>query len=293
MLRFVRIRHIIPFFVTCAVLYCVQMGPYIEIVILDNFVVTACIAGLAYASLGMRVHKRRTALVALAGTLISVFYPFWTLPTPLLIAAKLAVGLGLGVALFMRLGRTPTGVALFFLHTAVIGGICIFVQFIISGDIGDALTGAPSLPYCLPAGIATLTFFVCRHALRAARIRRVEAAYKSPAAVTIGGRTAELRGFLDTGNGLYDERTELPIVVIKLTSLYKAFDRNILRGRVKGYVAANTIAGTSGLFLVRPDKFILYSGNKTNKYNDVMLGVSETGFARKEDMLLHPSVIGG
>ena len=30
-----------------------------------------------------------------------------------------------------------------------------------------------------------------------------------------------------------------------------------------------------------------------NTYSDVMLGVCERGFARAEDMLLHPSIIGG
>ena len=78
------------------------MKVYIEFVIIDNLVLTSSIAGLSYAACGKRVHKRRTAAAAAIGTVISVFYPFWDLITPLLVAAKIAVGLLLGILLFAR-----------------------------------------------------------------------------------------------------------------------------------------------------------------------------------------------
>lgn len=270
------------------------MKVYIEFVIIDNLVLTASIAGLAYAAAGMRVHKRRTAVAAVVGTAISVFYPYWRLATPLLVVAKLTVGLLLGVILFARLQKPVLGVTLFFAQTAVVGGICIFINYLLTGDLGEALTGTPVLPYCVPAAIGAVTFFLGRYALRAAKRRRAEAPYKYDVEVSLGGKTVKMKGYLDTGNGLYDDKTALPIVVVKLSSLSRAFGRGETIARVEGCKVACSVGNAqTKLFLLRPEKFVLYSERKMNKYSDVMLGITETGFSRKEDMLLHPSVIGG
>lgn len=261
---------------------------------MDNLVLTASIAGLAYAAAGLRVHKRRTAIAAATGTLISVFYPFWQLATPLLIVAKVAVGIMLGLILFARLRKPALGVALFFGMTAVVGGICVFISYLATGDIGDALTGTPILPYCVPAAIGATVFFVGRWCVRAAKRRRVEAAYKYDVKVAFSGKCAALRGYLDSGNCLYDEKSGLPIVIVKLSSLEKFFERSEIISRISGCKIAQSVGNMkTKLFLIKPDEFILYSGEKMNKYNDVMLGVTETDFSRREDVLLHPSVIGG
>lgn len=270
------------------------MKVYIEFVIIDNLVLTSSIAGLSYAACGKRVHKRRTAAAAAIGTVISVFYPFWDLITPLLVAAKIAVGLLLGILLFARLDRAVLGVLMFFAQTAVVGGVCVFANYLVTGDMGAALTGVPVLPYCVPSAIGAALFFVFRAVFRAAGRRRTASAFVYSVAVTIGGRTARMRGYLDTGNGLYDEKTSLPVVVVKLSSLADAFGRRAVVGRICGCKTAEFVGGgKSKLFLIKPDKFLLYSGKKANKYSDVMLGVSERGFGRGEDMLLHPSLVGG
>lgn len=270
------------------------MKVYIEFVIIDNIVLTSSIAGLSYASVGMRVHKRRTAVAAAIGTVISVFYPFLTLATPLLIVAKLTVGVLLGIILFARLQKPVLGVVLFFVQTAVVGGLCIFVNYLITGDIGDALTGTPILPYCVPSAIGAALFFVARYAFRAAKRRRTEASFVYDVEVTVGGTTVVMKGYLDSGNFLYDEKTSLPVVIVKLSSLYRAFGRDKTIASIEGYKIAQSIGSIrTKLFLIKPDKFILYSEQKMNKHSDVMLGATETDFSRKEDMLLHPSVIGG
>ena len=270
------------------------MKVYIEFVIIDNLVLTASIAGLSYAAAGMRVHKRRTAAAAVVGTVISVFYPFWSLATPLLIVAKLTVGILLGVIMFARLQKPVLGVTLFFLQTAAVGGLCFFVNYLITGDIGEALTGTPVLPYCVPSAIGAAAFFIGRYAVRVAKRKRAEAAYKYDVGIVMNGITAIMKGYLDTGNCLFDEKTSLPIIVIKLSSLCKAFGRGETINKVAGYKIAQSVGKVeTKLFLIKPDKFILYSDGKMNKYSDVMLGITETGFSRKEDMLLHPSVIGG
>lgn len=269
------------------------MKVYIEIVMLDNLVMTSSIAGMSYASLGIRVHKFRTAMAAMLGTIISLTYPFWKMATPLMIIAKLAVGCILGLILFAGLEKPLLGIVVFFVQTALVGGICIFANYLITGDVGDALTGVPVLPYAVPSCIAALTFFFVRSIIRIAKRKRTDAGYKFDVEMSLGGKTARLKGYLDTGNSLYDDCTSLPIVVVKLSSLDSAFGHAAVIGSIVGYKRIETVSGHGKIFLIRPDNFRLYSGEIMNKYSDVMLGVTELGFSRKEDMLLHPSVVGG
>lgn len=270
------------------------MKVYIEFVIIDNLVLTASIAGLSYAVTGKRVHKRRTFIASVLGTALSVTYPFWLLPTPLLVIAKIAIGILLAIILFARLERPLLGIILFFVMTGAVGGLCLFVNFIAVGNIASALLGAPVLPYCVPSAIGAISFFTARTALRAAKRRRTHSAYVYDVFVTLGGKTVGMKGYLDSGNMLYDDAAGLPIVVAKLSSLERAFGRREIISLIGGHKRIDSVNGSAGkLFLVRPEKFLLYSGGKMNTYSDVMLGVCERGFARAEDMLLHPSIIGG
>ena len=99
-----------------------DMKVYIEFFVAENVVVTVLISGLAYRFLGMRPRKLRTALAAIAGTLASVFYPFWELPTPLMALAKLLVGVALSALLFTGVCNVPMGVLCFFASTALLAG---------------------------------------------------------------------------------------------------------------------------------------------------------------------------
>ena len=78
-----------------------------------------------------------------------------------------------------------------------------------------------------------------------------------------------------------------------MSSLDSAFGHATVIGSIVGYKRIKTVSGSGKIFLIKPDNFRLYSGDVMNKYSDVMLGVTELGFSRKEDMLLHPSIVGG
>ncbi len=263
------------------------MKVYIEIVILDNLVATSCIAALSYASLGIRVSVFRTALAAISGTIVSLSYPYWNMPIVLVIIARLAIGCALGVILFLGLEKTVVGVLVFLLQTCLVGGICYFAAGFFAG--GERAY----IPYALPSCVAALAFFGLRGIIRLTSAKRTQAGYKYDVAVTIRGRTAAMKGYLDTGNSLSDDVTRLPIVIVKLSSLDAAFGRSVVAGSITGCKRITTVGGRGKIFLIRPDEFRLYSTAVGNKHRDVMLGVAENGFARREDILLNPSVIGG
>ena len=161
----------------------------------------------------------------------------------------------------------------------------------VRGDLGLALSSPSGLPYFVPSAIAIAVYIPARVITAAARKMRAESAFICSASVTVGGVTARVRGYFDTGSGL--EENGVPIAVIKLVSFVRLFGADALiashgKKRVCGVGGVQT-----ELILVKPQEFLLYFDKKRNKHSDVILGVSVGGFRRNEDMLLPVSMLGG
>ena len=268
------------------------MSAYIEVVIMDNLILTSSIAVLSYVTCGQLVRKRRTLVASLLGTAISVTYPFWRLQTALLVIAKIAVGLILSAILFCGLEKPILSTLIFFANTALCGGVCIMLNYFITQDWAKTLALAPTLPYCIPSAIGVTLALCVKRVHGAVQKRRRKSAYTYGVSVTINGKSVAMTGYLDSGNFLFHGNS--PIVVIKLTALTRFFERNTIVERIIGIKTINGVGASSKLFLLKPERFILYSDKKKNKHNiDLTLGVSEADFDCSADMLLPPSLIGG
>ena len=267
------------------------MKVYIEFFVADNVIVTYLTASLAYAFVGLKTRRLRSAAVSVAGTLASVFYPFWIMPTPLIALSKVVIGIALSVVLFAGLRNIAFGTLCFFASTALLGGATLAAECMVRGDLGLALSSPSGLPYFVPSAIAIAVYIPARVITAAARKMRAESAFICSASVTVGGVTARVRGYFDTGSGL--EENGVPIAVIKLVSFVRLFGADALiashgKKRVCGVGGVQT-----ELILVKPQEFLLYFDRKRNKHSDVILGVSVGGFRRNEDMLLPVSMLGG
>ncbi len=267
------------------------MKIYIEFFVADNIVVTALTASLSYAFTGLRTRRMRAAAVAVAGTLAGVFYPFWIMPTPLIVLSKAALGIAFSVILFCGIRNPLFGALCFFASTALLGGVTLMAECLLWGDIGLALSSPSRLPYFVPSATSLLVYIPARFVIAAARKKRAESAFGCTALVTVDGCSARLRGYFDTGSGL--EEKGIPVVIIKLSSFVGSFGTGALTKRT----GVKTVCGVGGacsrLILIKPDGFLLYFDKIRNKYSDVMLGVSAAGFRREEDMLLPVSMLGG
>ncbi len=267
------------------------MKVYIEFFVIDNVVTTSLASCLSYNFIGIKIRRLRVLIVTVAGTLVSVFYPFWSLPTPLIVIAKLLIGMILSLILFAGIFNIAFGALSFFGATALLGGACIAADCFISGDLGLALSSPSRLPYCLPSAVSLVIYIPARCILSSARKRRAESSYGYDVYVTIGNRTVKMRGYLDTGNGL--EEDGIPIAVTKLNVFLNKFGADALEAAYAEKTVAGIGDAQARLILVKPDKFLLYLDKKRNKYSDVILGITASGFRRTEDMLLPVSVLGG
>lgn len=267
------------------------MKVYIEFFVIDNVVTTSLASCLSYSFTGIKTRKARVLTVTVAGTLVSVFYPFWSMPTPLIVTAKLLIGIILSLILFAGIFNIAFGALSFFGATALLGGACLAADCFIAGDLGLALSSPSQLPYCLPSAVSIMIYIPAKFIMSNARKRRAESSYGYDVYVTIGTKTVKMRGYLDTGNGL--EEDGIPIAVTKMNVFVDKFGIAVLD---EAY-AEKTVVGIGNskahLILVKPDKFLLYLDKKRNKYSDVILGITASGFRRSEDMLLPVSVLGG
>lgn len=278
------------------------MTVYIEAVILDNFCVTWLIAAASYRFLRMRQRRLRTLFASLAGTVVAALYPLINLSPPLLGILKLAFGCVLGAILFARCGYLR-GTAVFVVITFMYGGLIFALGLIRFGNVGDAL----SLPLgTVPPGIvlggaALLTALIYRLTRIVHRAQDAGGLVFRAEAELLGGRV-ELRGFMDTGNRLYDPVSGLPIVVLPAAVFVPLLtDEQVAAlgcGRaaaIKGarYYECRGISGKGKLLLVQPDTFRFYFEDKANILYDVMLGISfsPVRIADGCTAILHPALL--
>ena len=278
------------------------MKVYIEVVILDNLLMTAAISEMSYYVCGVRGGHFRVAAVSVLGTTVSVLYPFFPFPAWLIIITKIAVGIGLSAVLFFKKSNLVRGTLNFFLMTALAGGLCVLINYLLIGNLTVSLVSAPVMPYCACAAIVILLALAGKIMWNAAKKKRLRAPYLCGVALTVFGKSFKLKGFIDSGNTLFDNDSGFPVIVVKLRSIESKLDSKILllllsgkAGSIDGvhYISANSLGGEERLPVVRPEKIELYSAGKLNTNNNVMLGVSVRDFGGDADILLSPAIIGG
>jgi hypothetical protein len=103
-------------------------------------------------------------------------------------------------------------------------------------------------------------------------------------------KTIKINAFLDSGNGLKDPETGIPIVIINLRAFVKLFGvdaKSVMKGKLTDhadgrYVECNTIAGGHKIFVFEP-KSITVEGRSVT----ALVGLSLNNFGAEFDCLLN------
>lgn len=193
---------------------------YIEIFILDNFLMDLLILRLAAALLEVRPPLFRQTGAALISALIAALaaYRFPALLSPLLRAPQLALlALGLPVK-NLRGFLKALGITL--LSTLTAGGCVIAAAFIAGGGTEGAF-GSGGIPLgAALSGAAAASFLPL--AARRMLIKRIPKALAARLVVIHGGMTYTFAAMTDTGNRLREPSSGLPVAVVRSAALYKA-----------------------------------------------------------------------
>ena len=270
-------------------------GMYIEFVIADNFLLTF-LAGAAAARLCHKhVNIFRLLTASAIGTVVAVFYPFFTVHVVLQIVIKVALGITLCVIMYVKTPRFITSSLLFFGCTFTFGGACYALWYAVGGT-GAAAKYLGECPLFLTLGVGAVVSLGVEYVVKRLRLARAAAPYVYRTDVEIFKQVLSFDAFLDTGNCVFDDRTGLPVVITdlglftyKLDAMSSAeFIKRVDRFRKRRIVTA---AGEADIFILRPDRITVYSDKRKHKINAV-LGLAVKGFAsRGHEMLLNGSAL--
>ena len=281
------------------------MEVYVESVIIDNFVIDGLIGILTLKTLRFKTNHLRIALSAAVGTAFALVMPFVRLNAVILLLIKTAAAflLVLLLAPYKKFPRFLLAYLTYFGYTFLLGGACIGIIYLMTGDINSALSLNYQSPVCIGLILflgAAAVFGVSRAAVYINRKRAVLSFYRVFSAEINGKSTGKLNGFVDSGNSLYADN--LPVVVIKASAIKAVFtpetlERYLLTGSLKEFPCGrlmefSTLSDSKQKIPVfRPDKLVIYSGGRENIIYDVMIGITFSDFSRHDaDALLHPAI---
>ena len=107
--------------------------------------------------------------------------------------------------------------------------------------------------------------------------------------ISLMSNVIKARGFVDTGNGLYDR--DSPVIVCGKKFFKKLVGNNVVKLKLKK-IKISTVLKNGESFAVKLDYIKIYIIDKPNIYNNVTLAVVSKGIGEGYDVILHPALLG-
>lgn len=282
------------------------METYIELVIINNFVLTAIIGAASYRFLCIKNSNIRLFLASAVGTVLALVFPLIKLHAVIITLLKIAMGLLLSVILFAKKCRFFKGFFSFMVITFMFGGLQFCIGMMIFGNVADALSKpATNIPIGIIVGGSALLYIFIKKLFITYRRLSDESHNIIDFSVELAGKKINAKGFLDTGNRLYDNQTGLPVVVLNIKTLLPYLSDGELTLMLSGnseklfknahYISFSSLNNTGDrILVVQPDRFQVYFDKSKNILYDVMIGLSFSklsGGTTEYDALLPPCII--
>ncbi len=274
--------------------YNMAMAVYIEYAIIDNLVINYLLIKTATRSALIKTNFLRLFLSAVVGTAVAVILPLFSLENKYLILIKLTLCL-LMVLLagkYLTIKKYLFTCLLFILFTALCGGFIIALFNLAMIDYESYFIS--SYDSLMPIGITIFLIYLVSKSISTIVTKLLKERNMRPflreCVIVIDKKKFIVKGFIDSGNGLYDSRSGLPIIVCS-NSLFEKIKSQNLKKSLHG-LTFDTVSGSSTMTLYVIDKLLIYNGIKVNIFNNVLLGVSPFGFnSSNYDLLLHPTLL--
>lgn len=258
------------------------MTVYVEYVFIDNFVIDLLLFKTTFKITGKDVSRVRLILCALLGAAFALFYPLITENIFIITAAKILFGLFLTfcAAKFSSAKDYAAFTAVFMGLTFFVGGIIIGVFSLFGLDYSAEFSiGLMILPVyiALSAVKRLITYFYRRKDVSGLIVN---------AEIVCGDKVVKIKGFFDTGNGLYADFS--PVIVVSKNAVAPLLDLNLMRNAK--YLPITTAVGEDKKISFKPDAVVIYSDGKKNIFNNVRVCVVNKNFVGY-DAILHPALM--
>lgn len=258
------------------------MTVYIEYVFIDNFVIDFMLLKATFALTGNRCGKGRLLFCSALGGIFALLYPLFSVHAVLLAVIKLAFGL-----LLLLLAGSYRSAKNFYINGAVFFGLTFLT--------GGAVIGVFSLlglDYSAEYSVAIMfipVYFAVKSLSAVVRYlyrRKDTAALIYDCEFSVGGVVISGKGFIDTGNGLYDG--DSPVIICGKSFAQRFFRENFRLPELK-YLEFSTVSGKDRMLSFKLDIFKIYIDGRENIFNNVTLCVAKAGTGVDYDVILHPS----
>lgn len=258
------------------------MTVYIEYVLIDNFIIDYLLLKATFATTATSVKKGRLFLCAFFGAIVALTYPLIGV-NAISISIKILCGL-----LMPLIGASPNSVrqyavntAIFFTYTFLTGGaiIGVFTLFNIdySAEISIALMFLPV--YFLVKFVKEVITYIYR--------QKTVMNFTFEIELTLADKSIKARGFLDTGNDVYDG--DNPVILCGKRFAQRFIGENFYKIKSKR-IALNTVSGKSENFALILEGLVIYIDGKPNIFNNVTMAITNR-VGDGYDVILHPAFL--
>lgn len=259
------------------------MQVYIEYVLIDNLVIDYLLLKAATGITATKTSFKRLVLSAILGAVVALVYPL--LESVPLFSVLIKVLSGLIMVIISVDAKTfrayYVNALVFFCLTFLTGGaiIGVFTLFNInySDEISIAFMILPA--YILIKGITSLI----KHLYRQKDVMR----FVYDVEVKVKERSVKLKGFMDTGNGVYDG--DSPVIVVNKRTAAEILGN--FHGTNLKRIKVRTVSGMRENLAFEIDSVKIYLGDKVNIHNRVTVCVSPTEIGDGYDVILHPALM--
>ena len=260
------------------------MVVYIEYVLIDNFFIDYMLLKTTFVLTGSKAGRGRFLVCSFLGAVIALLLPLVRVKGILLAIIKLLSGLLL-VCICVKEKSAKAlykNFAVFLFLTALTGGAIIGVFSIFS------ITYSSEICIAIMIAPVYLIVKVFRGILNYLSNKTREKTLYKKVILTLGNRSVEGIGFLDTGNALYDQCN--PVIVCGKAFALKLMGEEFFKIKLKK-ISVRTVSGSEQNYAFLLDKILIYNGDKPNIHNNVTVCISKGGVGDGYDVILHPRLM--
>ena len=282
------------------------MEIYIEYVLLDNFIINYLILFFTKFLAQSKVKKINLLVSNVFGVVSAVLLPLVTLNIVFMLPLKTLIGVIMVLMLkkYNNFKQFLAHLLIFFTFTFVFGGLCYALINVF--DLNTTASGVLINGYEIPMGIIMLLVSIYVYFLiklvQFVRHKNEFAGYYYDVTIKLDNKKYYLRGYLDSGNKLYDDG--LPVVVVSFKTFCKLFSKLPIENyflqkteklglKNAHYITVNNVVGKGKMLVFSVDELVIQNSS-TKKFNSNMLiGISNKTFSTEYDCLLHSECLKG
>lgn len=270
------------------------MVVYIEYVVIDNVVIDGLLLSLVQKCFHRKRNKPRIFLASLFGAATACVFPLLSLSFVPAIALKLLCGFVMSL-LSCRCESVRQYISnyLLLLLLTFLSGGAVYAVCHAFGVSFDLLSGAYGGEVCL-GGLLAFVYLLSRAIGKVAMSlyrKKTIFPFLRDCEVVIGEMSFSVKGFIDSGNTLFDRKSGLPVILASPELSVRLRTSGALAGKRASEMYFSTVSGKDCVPVYVLEKLKIYCEEETNIIYNVAIGLSEKPFCNggEYDLLLNPA----